>query len=46
MVENLVDVIKRILFVDDGVEEDAQGPNVLLLASIGFALKNLRGSVV
>lgn len=41
MVQDLVNIVERVFFVDDRVEEDAQGPNVLLFASVRFALKNL-----
>lgn len=46
MVEDLVDVIERVLLIDNGVEEDAERPDVLFLATIGLALQNLGGSVV
>lgn len=46
MVEDLVDVVEWVLLVDDGVEEDAQGPDVLLFAAVGLALQDLGGGVV
>lgn len=36
MIHNLVDAVERVLLVDDCVEEDAQGPDVLLLAAVGL----------
>lgn len=33
-IQYLVDVVKWILFVDDRIEQDSQGPNILLLAAI------------
>lgn len=38
VVENLVDIIKWVLLVDDGVEKDAERPDVLFFTAIGFAL--------
>lgn len=38
MVKNLVNVVEGVLFVDNGVKEDSQSPDVLLLASIRPAL--------
>ncbi len=38
VVENFVDAVEGVFFVDEGVEQDAQGPDVLLLATVGFAL--------
>ena len=46
MVENFIDVVERILFVDNRIEKDSQGPDVLLFASVGFALKDLRCCIV
>jgi hypothetical protein len=37
MVHNLIDGVEGILFVDDGVEKDTEGPNILLFASVGLA---------
>ena len=36
-VHDLVDAVKGILLVDDGVEEDAQRPNVLLFTPVRLA---------
>ena len=46
MVENLVDVVERVFLVDDRVEKNPKGPDVLLFASIGLALKDFGGSVI
>lgn len=46
VVEDLVDVVERVLLIDNGVEEDAERPDVLFLAAIGFALQNLGGCVI
>ena len=46
MVEDLVDAVKGVLLVDEGVEEDAEGPDVLLLAAVGFALEDFGRGVV
>jgi len=37
MVHDLVDGVERVLLVDDGVEQDAESPDVLFLAAIGVA---------
>jgi hypothetical protein len=34
VVEDLIDVVEGVLFVDNCVKEDPQGPDVLFLASI------------
>jgi hypothetical protein len=36
MIHNLVDRIERVFFVDDGVEEDTEGPYILFFASVGL----------
>jgi hypothetical protein len=46
VVEDLVDVVEWILLVDDGVQQDAQSPDILFLAAVRFTLKDLGGSVV
>ena len=46
MVEDLVDAVKGVLLVDERVEEDAEGPDVLLLAAVGLALENFGGCVI
>jgi hypothetical protein len=46
VVQDLIDVVKWVFFVDDGVEKDTKGPNILLLASVRLALQYFRGSVV
>jgi hypothetical protein len=38
VVEDLIDVVEGVLFVDNCVKEDSQGPDVLFLASIRPAL--------
>ena len=34
VVHNLVDGVERVLFVDDGVEQDAESPDVLFFAAV------------
>lgn len=46
VVEDLVDAVKGVFLVDEGVEEDAQGPDVLLLAAVGFALEDFGRCVI
>lgn len=46
MVHDLVDGVEGVLFVNDGVEQDAESPDILLFTAIGFASKNFRSSVI
>jgi hypothetical protein len=46
VVHDLVDAIEGILLVDDGVEEDAQSPDVLFFAAIGEAAEDFGGGVI
>lgn len=46
MIHNLVDAVKGIFFVNEGIEENAEGPDVLFFAAVGLPLKNFRGRVV
>jgi hypothetical protein len=39
-------VIEGILLVHDGVQENPHGPNVLLFASIGFALQDFGSCII
>lgn len=45
-IHNLVDTVKGVLLVDDGVEEDTQGPYVLLSTTIRFASQDLGRSII
>lgn len=38
MVKDFVDVVERVLFVDDRIKENPKCPDILLLASVRFAL--------
>lgn len=46
VVENLVNIIERVLLVDDRVEEDTQGPDVLFFAAVRSALEDFGRSVI
>jgi hypothetical protein len=46
MIHDLVDVVERVLLVDDGVEQNSKGPYVLFLSAVGSSLKDLRRSVI
>lgn len=39
-VHYLVDAVERILLVDNGVEKDAESPDILLLAAVRLASEN------
>jgi hypothetical protein len=46
VVHDLVNAIERILLVDNGVQQDAKCPNILLFATIRSACEDLGCSVV
>jgi hypothetical protein len=46
MVQNLVDVVERVFFVDNGVEKNSESPDILLLPSIRFSLKDLGSRII
>ena len=46
MVHDLVDAIERVLFVDDGVEQDAESPDILFFAAIRTASEDFGGCVI
>lgn len=45
-IHDLIDAVERVFLVDDGVEQDAESPYVLLFAIIRFAGKDFRCGVV
>lgn len=45
-VHDLVDAVKGVLLVDDGVQENAQRPHVLRFAAIGLASQDFGGCVI
>lgn len=45
-VHDLVDAVERVLLVDDGIQKDAQCPDVLLCSTIGLTSKNFRSSII
>lgn len=46
VIQDLVDAVEGVFLVDESVEEDAEGPDVLLFAAIGFSLENFWGCVI
>ena len=46
VIQDLVDAVKGVFFVDERVEEDAEGPDVLFLAAVGFALEDFGRGVI
>ena len=46
MIHDLVDRVERVFLVDDGIQQDAQSPDILLFAAVGTACKDFGGSVV
>jgi hypothetical protein len=45
-VHDLIDTVKRILFVDDSVEKYAEGPDILLFAPVRLPSQDLRCCVI
>jgi hypothetical protein len=46
MIHDFVNAVKGVLFVDDGVEQDTECPDILFFTPIGFTGKNLGSSIV
>lgn len=46
VIEDLVDVVEWVLLVDDRVQQDTQRPDILFLAAVRFALKDLGGRII
>jgi len=46
VIQYLINVVERILLVDDRIQKDPKGPDVLFLAAVGFALKNFGRGIV
>lgn len=46
MVEDLIDAIEWVLFIDEGVEQDTECPYVLFLSTVGFALEDFGRCII
>lgn len=46
MIHDLVNAVEGVFLVDEGVEQDAEGPDVLFFAAVGFALEDFGGGVI
>jgi len=46
MIEDLVDIVEWVFLVDDGVQQDPEGPDVLLFPAVGFSLEDFGGGVI
>lgn len=46
VVHDLVDAIKGVLFVHDGVQQDTQCPDVLFFSAVGLAGEDFGGGVI
>lgn len=46
MVHDFIDAVERVLLVDDGVEQDAEGPDILFFAPVWETTKNFRCCIV
>jgi hypothetical protein len=46
VVKDLIDIVERVLLVYDGVEENAQSPDILLLASVRSSLEDFGRGIV
>lgn len=45
-VHDFIDAVERVLFVNDGVQEDAQCPDILFLASIRSTSQHFGSSII
>jgi hypothetical protein len=46
MIHNLIDAVEWVFLVNDCVEQDAKGPDVLFFAAVGMAGEDFRGCVI
>ena len=46
MVQNLINTVEGVFLINDGIEKNAEGPDVLLLATVGLAGENFGGGVI
>jgi len=46
MVQDLINAVKRVFLVHESIQQDTERPDILLLATIRLALKDLGCSVV
>ena len=46
VVKDLFDVVERVLFVDNGVQQDTQSPYILLSSTVRLSLEDFRGSII
>lgn len=46
MVQDFIDIVEWVFLVDDSIEKNAKGPNILLLAPVRFALEDFRSSII
>ena len=46
MIDDLVDAVERVFFVDEGVEQDPQRPDVLLFAAVWDTTQNFGCGII
>lgn len=46
VIHDFVNAVEWVLLIDNGIQKDAKGPNILLLAAVRMASENFRGGVV
>ena len=46
VIQDLIDAVEWVFFVDEGVEQDAESPDILLFAAVGFALQDFGRCVI
>jgi hypothetical protein len=46
VIQDFVDVVEWVLLVNNRIQQDTQGPDILFLAAVGFALEDLGGRVI
>lgn len=46
VIHDLIDAIERVFLIHQCIEQDAQSPDVLLLAAVGFSLQDFGRRVI
>lgn len=46
VVKDLIDAVKGVFLIDEGVEQYTQGPDILFLTAVGFALEDFRSCII
>ena len=46
MIDDLVDAVERVFFVDEGVEQDPQRPDILFFAAVGDSTQDFGCGII